>query len=156
LHGLGRSMVPFIRPGDSVELVSVDSIRPGAIYLGELPDGHFVVHRLVGRKNGLAVLRGDFNSRYDPPVPEASLLGRVVRVWREGRPLNVDALLPRAYGSLQVSLSPFIDPARRATRRVRRAALQLATGPMLPVTRGLLRTSPVRQVGLDELESQLV
>ncbi|MEJ5089549.1 hypothetical protein GEO21_05805 [Sphingobacterium faecium] len=58
----GNSMLPFIKSGDRVLLVSYRSDRLflGANILAKY-DGNFVFHRYVGQKNGNIVLAGDGN-----------------------------------------------------------------------------------------------
>lgn len=82
----GWSMLPSVRPGDTVliERVNGDEISEGDIVLFRC-HGRFFVHRVVKRKihTGL-VTRGDAIRLSDPPVGENALLGKVVLLWRNG------------------------------------------------------------------------
>ena len=82
----GESMLPALWPGDVVEIESClpEEVRPGEIVLA-LRDNRLVTHRLMARckRDGL-LLRGDSVPRPDPPLPAEALLGRLVRVARDG------------------------------------------------------------------------
>jgi len=82
----GFSMSPFIRDGDVLTVVPVDG-RPRrgdvAAYIRPM-NGALAVHRIVGRKRGALILKGD-NERGSDLVPESGLLGVVNRAERKGR-----------------------------------------------------------------------
>ena len=84
----GSSMHPAIRSGDVVT-VTPPGPRPvpiGAVVAAEAPmAGGLVVHRVVGRSGPNLLLRGDNATHADGEVPEAGLIGVVVRVERNGR-----------------------------------------------------------------------
>ena len=84
----GGSMSPFIRSGD---VVTVSPVGEKPVLLGEVvacrhpAGGGLVVHRVVGRKKGLFLIKGDGHGRVDGWVDRGRVLGRVVRVEREGK-----------------------------------------------------------------------
>jgi len=83
----GSSMHPLVRSGDVVTIAPVAGPVPvGAVVAAEVPgSGGLVVHRVVGRRRGRLLLRGDNGARADGSVPESALIGVVVRVERDGR-----------------------------------------------------------------------
>lgn len=58
----GCSMLPFIRGDrDSVELHRFESYKPGDIALCRLPEGRWVLHRIVRIEGDKVLLKGDGN-----------------------------------------------------------------------------------------------
>jgi hypothetical protein len=83
-------MLPALRPGDLLLIRNCDIARPavGDVVLF-LRDGRLFVHRVVARRGGSLVTRGDAVAAADPPIGASHLLGRVMRVVRAGRALRV-------------------------------------------------------------------
>ena len=96
------SMWPLLRPGDQVEVTPVPlaDLRPGALVVRAVPDGSFVVHRLLGLQGETIITGGDALPRADPPWPADQLAGRVSAAWRGGRPIRLAARWPRPLGRL--------------------------------------------------------
>jgi ribosomal protein S18 acetylase RimI-like enzyme len=86
----GYSMLPFIQDGDMVTLAPF----AGAPQVGEVvalihPEHHrLIVHRLVQETPGGFVLQGDNIAQPDGAFAATHLLGRVVRVERNGRAVS--------------------------------------------------------------------
>jgi hypothetical protein len=82
----GRSMWPFIRDGDVVEIAPMPP-QPavGMAVLARLAPEHYPLHRLVARHGDTWVLRGDYNRGPDGLVCRQDLIGMVTRVERNGR-----------------------------------------------------------------------
>jgi ribosomal protein S18 acetylase RimI-like enzyme len=82
----GRSMFPFIRNGDVVEIASMPP-KPtlGSVVLAQLSDERYPLHRLVGQRGEAWLLRGDNNGAPDCVVPPEDLVAVAVRVERNGR-----------------------------------------------------------------------
>jgi hypothetical protein len=84
----GFSMAPFIKNEDVVTISPLKRKRPG---LGDIiaivrPETErLCVHRIVHRKNGLYVTKGDNRSETDERVPIENILGSVTRVERVGK-----------------------------------------------------------------------
>ena len=84
----GASMHPFIRDGDFVTLGPLLDHRPGIGDIVAFMDPRterLTVHRVVGRKGGLLITKGDAAPRPDGPVPEVEILGCVTGIERNGR-----------------------------------------------------------------------
>lgn len=77
----GASMLPLLRDGDRVELLPLapERLRRGDLLVFRQGE-HLVVHRLVARRGGCWIARGDNLPQADPPIPRAAILGRVRRV----------------------------------------------------------------------------
>jgi len=89
LAATGHSMTPAIRSGDRLT-VEPQSTRLGiGAVLACESEGRLVVHRLVGRDAGRAVVRGDAAPAPDPPLADGAVLGVVVRIERGGRPVRL-------------------------------------------------------------------
>jgi len=94
----GRSMYPSIREG---ELITVEPVQPSDVKLGDIvlyrSQRGLIAHRVVGteREQGTSTqssvlsphyfLQGDASLSCDQPVAGQQILGRVVRVQRNGR-----------------------------------------------------------------------
>ena len=86
----GHSMHPFIRDKDVATIAPLRGRAPrvGAVAAVSLPDsGRLVVHRLVAATQGGLLVKGDNCPCPDGVVPGSCVLGEVVRVEREGRPV---------------------------------------------------------------------
>jgi hypothetical protein len=89
---LGFSMHPFIRDGD---VVTISPQPEGGMYPGDvaafcLPDrGMLAVHRVVARRGGDYLLRGDNADEADGFIPPVKMLGLVTRVERKGKKVRL-------------------------------------------------------------------
>lgn len=75
---VGRSMLPTIQDGEIVRVRPVETgrLRVGDIVLFRDRDG-FKAHRVVGRRGGLFVTRGDSSRDVDGVIREAEILGKI-------------------------------------------------------------------------------
>jgi signal peptidase I len=132
LRVYGTSMLPWVRPKDIalIRQTSIENVRCGDIVLFRR-DNHLFVHRIVEKKGSLEAAKllskGDAHPTHDGVVEEQELLGRVVRIYRNGRRIDLDApgQLALAVFISQLSLhSRFWYPLARfvaiMTRPVRR------------------------------------
>lgn len=87
----GWSMAPFIRDGDVITISPPGGSLPGigkVVAFIRPEDGKLVVHRIVGRQGAAVLIQGDnVTSLPDGIVPQENLLGRVMRIERDGRPI---------------------------------------------------------------------
>ncbi len=109
----GASMRPFLRDGDllHVQPVSLPAIRRGDVVLCRAGD-HLVAHRVINirREHGqfILIVQGDALAYPDGRIFPDQVLGRVVTVERDGRPIRMDTLLQRHLGLAWMTLAPFI------------------------------------------------
>jgi hypothetical protein len=125
----GFSMSPFIQNGDTITVTPLAGGSPGR---GEVvaflrPDSDkLVVHRVVGQRGDMFLVRGDNGGEECDLVPVASILGHVTRVERHGQPVRLGlgperrliAALSRL-GLLQPVLRLLWPLLRPVVRRVR-------------------------------------
>lgn len=85
----GTSMLPAVWPGDilTVRRKSAAEMLPGQIVLCYRNHG-FVAHRLVAKCGDGFVTRGDSLPYEDRPFRDDEVLGEVVSILREGRPVD--------------------------------------------------------------------
>ena len=128
----GTSMLPWVRPRDIalIRQISIENVRCGDVVLFRR-ENHLLVHRIVEKRGSLDASqifsKGDAHPTSDGVVQEQELLGRVVRIYRKRRRIDMDAPRQLALGLLisQLSLySRFWYPVARLfavlTRPVRR------------------------------------
>jgi len=94
----GWSMLPSVRPGDTLVIESADE---GAVSEGDIVlfmrERRLCVHRVVKKNRALAgttiLTRGDAMQRPDPPVSDCDLLGKVTSIVRNGK--HIEPQTPR-------------------------------------------------------------
>lgn len=57
----GNSMLPFIKNGDTIKLVKIDSLKLYDIVLARIDDKQYVLHRIIRIKDNQLLLMGDGN-----------------------------------------------------------------------------------------------
>jgi signal peptidase I len=103
----GTSMLPWVRPEDIalIRQISIENVRCGDVVLFRR-ENHLLVHRIVEKRGSLNASqlfsKGDAHPTSDGVVQEQELLGRVMRIYRGGRRIDLDA--PR-----QLALGIFIS-----------------------------------------------
>jgi signal peptidase I len=116
----GTSMVPAVWPGDVVTVrhCNVSQLKPGHIvlYCGE---SSLTAHRLLRFSNDLLILQGDSLPSCDPPMQAFGVVGRVVSIVRNGRPVS----LKRKFRHRLVS------SIVRRSELCRHVTLRLGSGP---------------------------
>jgi hypothetical protein len=119
----GDSMLPSVWPGDllTVRRQSFPEFRRGQIVLYERgasgrgpvagENAQLVAHRVVdysGDSSGPQLItRGDSLARNDAPVHEDQILGRVVSISRNGRPIGLDFTRSRRMAAWVLRRSDF-------------------------------------------------
>lgn len=95
----GTSMLPLLRHGlDRVLLVSPKKkLKKYDIPLYRRDTGVFVLHRVVGMKNGLYVLCGDHQHEKEYPIRHDQIIGVVKGFWRGDKYISADAPFYRLY-----------------------------------------------------------
>jgi hypothetical protein len=129
----GTSMQPWVRPEDIalIRQISIENVRCGDVVLFRREHQLFV-HRIVEKRGSLNATqlfsKGDAHPTSDGAVQEQELLGRVMRIYRNGRRIDLDAPRQLALGLFISQLSrhsrfwyPLAKFAAAVTRPVRRA-----------------------------------
>lgn len=89
----GTSMSPFIRDGDSVELMPVTQPRYGEV-LAVSDGARLMLHRVVKMKGDAVLLKGDHARNADGWFEKGQILGKVASVRHQNReqPIGVNRL----------------------------------------------------------------
>ena len=100
----GQSMTPLLREGDAV-LVSYgrDRVQRGSVVLFRHRNrlvAHRVLRIIEGDGGSILETKGDSLRTLDAPVPEESIVGRVVAIERKGRQIQLDSPRWRVAGWL--------------------------------------------------------
>lgn len=94
----GFSMSPFVKDGDVITLSPLFDIPP---YFGDIvafvrpKTGKLVIHRITGKYAGYYNIKGDNTWQVDSPIAEKNILGRLVKVERDGRHIRFGRGLER-------------------------------------------------------------
>jgi signal peptidase I len=128
----GTSMLPWVQAGDIalIRKIPHENVRCGDVILFRR-DSQLFVHRIVEKRESLdaseLLSKGDAHPTPDGIVNEEDLLGRVVRLYRNGRRINLDVPGQLALGLFisQVSLYsrywyPLVKFGAMVTRPARR------------------------------------
>ena len=107
----GNSMRPFIKDGDVLVITPVDisEVQRGDVILFRQGE-RALVHRLVSRRGEegeTLIVKGDAHLRPDPPLQADLVLGKVTRVRRDGRRVNLDRGVLRWAGVRLWGTPPF-------------------------------------------------
>ncbi|MGH8700369.1 MAG: S24/S26 family peptidase [Burkholderiales bacterium] len=122
----GTSMLPWVRPRD---IVLVRRASPDAARCGDLvlfaQNGQLFLHRVIKKKERvgslLVLVKGDAHPHPDAAVEPEELLGRVVRMYRGRRRVDLDAPAQLLLGILIARVSACSHrwyPAARLAARV--------------------------------------
>ena len=137
----GSSMLPWVRPGDVaiIRRGSADVARCGDMVLFQR-DSRLFVHRLIEKRGEYPgerfLVKGDAHPQPDGRMGSEEILGRVVRIYRGGRRIDLDSPRQLALGVLISRISARLPiwyvltraaanvsyPARRILQALRPAA----------------------------------
>lgn len=94
----GTSMLPLIVQGrDSVTLIKTESLSLGDIAFYRRTDGSFVLHRIVGEKNGAYIMCGDHQLEREYGITRDMIIGKAIRITRGGREITEKLFTYRLY-----------------------------------------------------------
>lgn len=103
----GDSMLPFIRTGrDSVELQKPRTLRKKSIVLARLPDGTYVIHRIIELSGDDVVLMGDGNLLKTEHCHQADIVGEVTQILRNGTFVKCSCRAERVKASVWMMFLP--------------------------------------------------
>ena len=96
----GESMKPLLYSGrDSVTVQKFDNYNKYDICLFLKEDGSLTLHRIISTKNGLVAM-GDNTYKKEENI---KVLGKVIEITRNGKALNLNSYLYKAYCKLWVA-----------------------------------------------------
>ena len=107
----GISMQPLLYEGQSQVIVAP---APADLALARLPDGRYLLHRVVGKDDAFYYTRGD-NCCSQEAIPRQQVVGVAVEIARRGRRISMAGKIYRLYTWLWMAGYPL----RRFTRRIR-------------------------------------
>jgi len=116
----GVSMLPMLRQGkDFVELAPLNGrLRKYDLPLYRTAGGKYVMHRVVGEKDGNYICLGDNTYHYETIAPE-QMVAVVCAFTRGGRRIETDNRCYRAYCRVWCASFPVRRLVKRAERRVK-------------------------------------
>ncbi|MFY0570878.1 N-acetyltransferase [Archangium lansingense] len=142
VRGLGRSMWPLLRSGDSVQVLrcAAEAVAPGDLAVLLRADGGLTAHPVTGTS---PVRTASFLGLEDPA---AELLGRVVRVRTRGLEVRLPVLArPLLRAAQRLGTTAFRSPVLRGARRlVREWGTSSWTRPGRARWLGTLTVRPLR------------
>lgn len=94
----GYSMYPLVTSRrDSVLLTKADKIKKGDVPLIKRGDGSYVLHRVVGIKDGYLKLRGDYEQKMEYPVDRKQVIAVAKGFYRKEKFISCDSFLYKIY-----------------------------------------------------------
>ena len=87
----GTSMLPLLVQGrDSVILAPADEVNIGDIIFYKRDDGHFVLHRIIGKNENGYILCGDNQWVKEYGITDQHIIGVVIEIILDGKSIKVD------------------------------------------------------------------
>ncbi len=103
----GNSMWPLLHEGvDKILLKRVDFYNICDIILYRRASGDFVLHRIIGKKNGAFILAGDGEFRKEYPIYENQILAKATGGIRKGKPFSCDSKRYKLYSFVWAKILP--------------------------------------------------
>ncbi len=94
----GYSMYPLVGSRrDSVLLGKADQLRIGDVSLFQRSDGSFILHRIVGEKDGAFYFCGDYETKKEYPVYPNQIVAVAKGFYRNERFISCDSFLYKLY-----------------------------------------------------------
>jgi len=101
----GKSMLPFVKDGDRVELSAVDSYNIGDVVLARTVDGMYVIHRIIRVHEEFVILMGDGNLCQQETCKYVDLVAKVkVVIKANGRRIRLGGKKYLIIGKIWVKL----------------------------------------------------
>lgn len=94
----GFSMYPLVSSRrDSVVLVKADEIKKGDVPLFKRADGSYILHRVVGIKDGAYKVRGDYEQKIEYPIYPHQVVAVAKGFYRKERYISCDSFGYKLY-----------------------------------------------------------
>ena len=104
----GTSMNPLLYWGrDTVELAKCKNPQKYDIIFYRRDDGHFVLHRIVGKNEHGFILCGDNQTQKEYGITENHIIAVVKSITRKNKTFSVDKLSYKLYVKLWTLILPF-------------------------------------------------
>ncbi len=120
-QGKGFSMSPFIKDGDVLTITPVQTSAPGfgdVVVFTHPHTGKLIIHRIIGKKAGSYLTKGDNAPEGDGLISRAAILGRVTKVERNGKYISLGLGPDRFIIAFVIrkGLLPLLNPVWRFVR----------------------------------------
>lgn len=116
----GTSMLPLLVWGrDTVELIKCENPQKYDIIFYRRDDGHFVLHRIVGKDETGFILCGDNQVNKEYGINEKHIIGVVKSITRKGNTFSVDKFSYKLYVKLWTLILPFRNLILVPTRKIK-------------------------------------
>lgn len=103
----GTSMIPLLVWGrDSVELVKCEKAQVGDIIFYRRDDGHFVLHRIIGKNEKTYILCGDNQWVKEYGIEDRHIIAVVKSITRKGKKIDVNNKSYQFYSKLWTAILP--------------------------------------------------
>lgn len=103
----GTSMLPLLVWGrDSALLCKCERAQKGDIIFYRRDDGHFVLHRIIGKDENGYILCGDNQWVKEYGIEDRHIIGVVNSITRNGKKIGVDNKAYRFYNKLWMAVLP--------------------------------------------------
>lgn len=105
----GMSMWPFLCHGrDSVTVEAADAkkLKIGDIVLFEAIKGKYILHRITKLYDDSFETTGDGNFFRDGKFPFEAVVGKAVKISRNGKAIDCDSLLMKVFAKIWTALFP--------------------------------------------------
>ncbi len=104
----GYSMYPMVASlRDSVVLTMPKELRRGDIPLFKRNDGKYILHRIVGIKNGAYKIRGDYEQKIEYPVYPEQVIAVVNGFYRNNKYISCDNIKYKLYKAFWMNTAFF-------------------------------------------------
>ncbi len=88
---VGDSMIPVIREGNLLVIEAVKKpLKVGDVPLYKRDSGQYVMHRIVGIKNGKYMMKGDNRTFVEKGITDKHIIGVLTRIVRNGKTFPVE------------------------------------------------------------------
>jgi len=103
----GTSMLPLLVWGrDSVEIVKCNNPKKYDIIFYRRDDGHFVLHRIIGKNEKGYILCGDNQTAKEYGITDRHIIAVVNAIERNGKKFGVNNNLYKFYSKIWTSILP--------------------------------------------------
>ena len=121
----GQSMYPtLIEQRDSVILEKKDAYKKYDIILYRRDDGHYVLHRIVGTKNGCFKLCGDNQTDIEYPIRKDQIIAAAISLERKGKKIDAEDFKYNAVVHIWTNFIPLRPQMMKTVMRIRRNKLK--------------------------------
>lgn len=125
----GFSMYPLlVSRRDSVLLAKAGRLHIGDIPLFRREDGSFVLHRIVGEKDGAYYVMGDYETKKEYPVYKNDIMAVAKGFYRKGKFWPCDGFRYRLYSAIwqrTVWMRPFLLRCISLYSKIKMAVLRI-------------------------------